>query len=311
MPWLKQGVIYRCAGATEWSVTHAQVPTALVLGDRIRLYYATRDARGRSLTSFIDVAASNPSQIIYQHDRPVMGLGAPGTHDEDGVMSGSIVIDGNDILAYYTGWSTGKSVPYRVAVGLARSSDGGATFNRVFEGPVVDRTPLEPYMTMSPYVLREGSRWHMWYGSGTRWVEVAGKMEPVYVIKHAESADGLRWRQEDITCIVPDHALEANTRPSVIQSAAGYEMWFSYRHSVDYRSGAGGYRIGYAKSADGVAWQRLADPDGLGVTDGSWDSQMIAYPNVIEVAGRRLMFYNGNGFGLSGFGYAQWHEPSE
>jgi hypothetical protein len=33
---------------------------------------------------------------------------------------------------------------------------------------------------------------------------------------------------------------------------------------------------------------------------------MIAYPAVITVDDRKLMFYNGNGFGREGFGYAEW-----
>jgi hypothetical protein len=31
---------------------------------------------------------------------------------------------------------------------------------------------------------------------------------------------------------------------------------------------------------------------------------MVAYPAVVEAGGRTLMFYNGNGFGAGGFGYA-------
>ena len=32
---------------------------------------------------------------------------------------------------------------------------------------------------------------------------------------------------------------------------------------------------------------------------------MTAYPYVVAVGDRYLMFYNGNGFGASGLGYAQ------
>jgi hypothetical protein len=35
---------------------------------------------------------------------------------------------------------------------------------------------------------------------------------------------------------------------------------------------------------------------------------MICYPCVVEVDGRTLMFYNGNGFGQTGFGYAVLEE---
>ena len=88
MVWVKKGLIFECAGGFEWSRTHAQVPTALVLSDRIRLYYATRDDQSRSRTSFLDVDRSDPSKVLYVHSQPVLELGAPGTHDDDGVMVG-------------------------------------------------------------------------------------------------------------------------------------------------------------------------------------------------------------------------------
>jgi len=43
---------------------------------------------------------------------------------------------------------------------------------------------------------------------------------------------------------------------------------------------------------------------GIEKSDNGWDSEMICYPYVIDANGSKLMFYNGNGRGLSGFGYA-------
>ncbi|NND90809.1 MAG: hypothetical protein HKN42_08075 [Granulosicoccus sp.] len=238
-----------------------------------------------------------------------MQFGEAGTHDEDGVMVGCLVEDQGDLLMYYTGWSRGYTVPYRVSVGLAKSTDGGITFERVFKGPVVDRTPHEPYMTMSPYVVRHDGVWKMWYGSGTGWTEIDGKMEPLYVTKYAESADGLDWIQDNLLSIEPLHELEANTRPSVSIGPSGYDMWYSYRHSVDYRDGKGGYRIGHATSKDGKTWDRQADPKGLAPDGDGWAGRMTCYPNVLDIDGVRVMFHNGDGFGASGFGYAVW-EPA-
>lgn len=306
MAWQQKGMIFKPDGSHAWSRTHAQVPSALVLADRIRLYYATRDEQGRSLTSFIDVALDNPAEILYVHNRPVMELGAPGCHDEDGVMVGCVLSVGEEVWMYYTGWSRGGSVPYRVSCGLAISQDGGFHFTRKFDGPVVDRTPYEPHMTMSPYVMTSPGYWRMWYGSGTKWENVDGKWEPIYVIKYAESEDGLRWRQPNVLCIPPLHALEANTRPSVLATELGLEMWFSYRHSIDFRVGSGGYRIGHAVSHDGQQWLRSESPVGLQPGFAEWNKNMMAYPCVIQVDGRRFMFHNGDGFGCSGLGYSEW-----
>jgi hypothetical protein len=278
----------------------------LLLDDRIRIYYATRDERGRSNTSFIEVDINDPSHVLYDHPRTVMTLGEPGAHDEDGVMVGCVVRADDEVRMYYTGWSRGHSVPYRVSCGLAISRDGGRSFGRAFDGPVVDRTRFEPHMTMSPYVLKEEKRWRMWYGSGLRWVEVSGAHEPIYAIKYAESLDGFSWQQPNLLCIPQLHPLEANTRPSVLRRENEWEMWFSYRHSHEFRGGSGAYRIGYATSDDGLVWRRQEDPQGLEAVGAGWNSSMMAYPAVVVAGGRRVMFHNGDGFGRSGLGYAEW-----
>ena len=304
--WIKKGLIFKPSGEHNWSQSHAQVPSCLVMEDRLRVYYATRDQQGRSHTSFIDLDRKNPSQVLYVHDKPVMDLGAAGTHDEDGVMVGCVIAVNAEIWMYYTGWSKGATVPYRVSVGLAISHDGGATFQRAFPGPVVDRTPAEAYMTMSPYVIKDGDNWRLWYGSGTGWVTIDGKQEPLYIIKQASSSNGLTWHQPNKTSISPLHPFEANTRPSILKIGDLYHMWFSYRDSIDYRDGQGAYRIGHAISLDGATWQRQEDPPGLSPSGTDWDSHMMAYPNVIHVDGRYIMFHNGNRFGTTGFGWAEW-----
>lgn len=297
-------MIFAPDGGFDWSRTHAQAPAAILMGDRIRVYYGARNDENRSRTSFFEVDRGDPTRLLYVHDRPVIDFGKPGTHDEDGVIGSQLVQVGEELRLYYGGVSRGGHVPYRMSIGLASSRDGGLTFERVFEGPVVDRTPLEPYMTMAPNMLVEDGRWTMWYGSGTGWVEVDGKFEPTYQIKVAYSDDGLAWRQTNHTCIPKLHELEANTRPSVLRTADGYEMWFCYRSSENYRDGEGSYRLGYATSTDGRDWTRHPDPEGLQPAGSGWNSSTMAYPSVIVVDGRKLMFHNGDGFGKSGVGCA-------
>lgn len=302
MDWKQLGAIFVPSGAFAWSKTHAQAPAALVMGDRIRVYYGTRDADNRSRTSFFDCDRADPTRVLYVHDQPVLGLGKPGTHDEDGAIGSQAMMVGDEMWLYYGGVSRGGNVPYRMSVGLARSRDGGLTFERAFEGPVVDRTPHEPYMTMAPNILIENGIWTMWYGSGTGWVEIDGKFEPTYQIKLARSDDGLRWRQLNHACIPKLDPLEANTRPSVLRTPDGYEMWFSYRNSIGYRDGTGSYRIGYATSSDGETWSRQPDPEGLKPAAEGWNSATMSYPSVVIADGRKIMFHNGDGFGQTGVG---------
>lgn len=82
-------------------------------------------------------------------------------------------------------------------------------------------------------------------------------------------------------------------------------MLFCFRESFDFRATAGrGYRLGYASSTDLKRWTRddsQAPPLGPA---GSWDSEMMCYPHLIESGGRVFALYNGNEFGKHGFGAA-------
>jgi hypothetical protein len=124
------------------------------------------------------------------------------------------------------------------------------------------------------------------------------------VIKYAFSEDGINWVRPNLQCISQSHEEEAFSHPTVIKDGDRYRMWYCFRNSRDYRDGTGAYRIGYAESVDGLEWTRMDESNGLPVSSEGWDSTMTCYPFVISVDGRTVMFYNGNGFGRSGFGYA-------
>ena len=62
---------------------------------------------------------------------------------------------------------------------------------------------------------------------------------------------------------------------------------------------------GYAESNDGLEWKRKDEEVGIETSDNGWDSEMLAYPYIYKHNEKIYMFYNGNGFGKSGFGYAE------
>ena len=306
MRWVKTGQIFTTSHQHEWMAHHACVPVVDKVGDDLlRIYFGPRDAEGRTRTAFIEVEADNPANVVYVHPRPILDLGKRGTFDDSGAMPSCIVNDGPRKYLLYIGWNQTVTVAYRNAVGLAISHDGGRTFDRVFEGPIVDRTPLEPYFCASPFAIIDGGRWRLWYASCTEFLEVNGKPEPRYQIKYAESSNGRDWLRPNLTCIDYTFPGEANARPCVIQEHGRYRMWYCYRGSVGYRTDRNqSYRLGYAESKDGVAWTRLDHLVGMDRSDAGWDSEMIAYPFVYEHRGVKHMLYNGNGFGETGIGHA-------
>jgi len=304
MKWQKQGLIFSPSNANGWMKTHAQVPTPLVCEGFIRVYFSSRPERKVSLTTFVDLDLDNPSRILRLNPNPILALGKPGTFDEHGVMPSCAIRDGNRVFLYYSGWSRGGSVPYTNSTGLAISEDGGETFRRISDGPILSKSLHDPYSATSPVVLKEDDAWHMWYCSGTGWLDIAGKYEHTYDIKYARSNDGIVWEPAAAPVIPQRTEHEAITRPYVVKSRDGYDMWFCYRGSHNFRDGENAYRISYAHSKDLQQWCREDDTVGIDISETGWDSKMIAYPAVITTKGRTLMFYNGNGFGVDGFGYA-------
>ena len=306
MRWVKKGLIFKVDGQSEWMAHHACVPIAdRVSDDVLRIYFGPRDGRGRTRTTFLEVEADNPSRVLRVHDRPVLDLGRLGAFDDSGVMPSCIVNHAGRKYLFYIGWSPAVTVPYRNAIGLAVSDDGGLTFERLFEGPIVDRTRHEPYFTASPFALVEQGLWRLWYASSTGFVVADGRPEPVYQIKYAESRDGAEWVRSGRPCIDYVRDGEANARPCVLFDRGRYRMWYCFRGSRGYRTDRDeSYRLGYAESPDGVVWTRMDDRVGIERSAEGWDSRMMEYPFVYEHKGRKHMLYNGNGFGESGFGWA-------
>jgi len=280
--------------------THAAVPFARhVGGDDFLVYVSGRDERGRSHTGLLEVQIKDVPRVLGVRPEPVLRPGAPGAFDDSGAMLSWVTPRGDGVThLYYIGWNRGVDVPFRNALGLAIET--GTSPARKWGGqfgaaPLLDRGVHDPAFTASCCVLRE-STWRMWYVSGLRWDVRAGAPHPLYHIKYAESEDGITWRRNGRVSI--DFANEhehAISRPSVLTDAEGYHMWYSVRGDR--------YRIGYARSADGLTWTR-DDGLGLAASGDGWDASMVEYPHVFDHAGTRYMLFNGDGYGRTGLGAA-------
>ena len=262
-------------------------------GSQVRLYFSSRDERNRAQIGRATIDLDRPTPQ-FEAD-VVIGLGATGTFDDSGVTGGCLVSVGAGQHLYYSGWSLPGDVPFVFHIGCAVSSNG-STFEKVSDAPVLGRSSIDPYLTASPSILVEGGVWRMWYVSGTGWT-ADPRPEPNYLIRYAESRDGIEWRPSGRVCIGFSYEGEhAIARPHVIKDGSVYRMWYSHRGSA--------YRIGYAESSDGLDWVRKDDQAGIDVSSGGWDSEMVCYPWVGDVGGTRRMLYNGNGYGRTGIGQA-------
>lgn len=307
MNWNKKGLIYQPTGEMSWSKSHAQVPVPYELDNCIRVLFSTRDESGRSNPGFVDLDKKDLKKIIQIGNRPILSLGKAGEFDDCGVMPSWMIYHENKWWLYYIGWNVRNTIPYHNSVGLAFSKDG-LNFEKFSNGPLWDRNYNDPhYSGTSCVLIDDNGVWRNWYLSCTEWREVNGKMEPRYHIKYAESKDGINWIRNGKVAIDYRNNEEAGiVKASVIKEAGIYKMWYSYRNFSNYRTDKNNsYRIGYAESLNGIEWKRMDDINGLDVSSSGWDSLMVEYPHVMNLNKKKIMFYNGNGFGQSGFGYAE------
>jgi len=293
MTWTKMGRVFDPSAQGTPAATHAALP--VLDADALRLYFSSRDERGRSHIRAADLTF-DPLAVRGPGAPPILGPGELGTFDDAGVTSSCIVRHAGRTFLYYTGWSLGVTVPFYLQAGLA-VNDGGPMFRRLSAAPLLDRNAVDPYLTASPWVMVDGSTWRMWYVSGTAWERIGPEVRHRYHIKYAESPDGIHWVRAGVVSI--DYATTdeyAFGRPCVLKEDGVYRMWYSCRGEH--------YQIGYAESNDGVAWTRKDAECGLAVSAEGWDSEMTTYPFVFRHQGQLHMLYNGNGYGRSGIGLA-------
>jgi hypothetical protein len=298
--WIKKGPIFCADKNYEWMQTHAAIPFADHLKDDIyRIYFTTRDKKNRSHVAFLDVDITNPTRFLSISSEPVLKPGRVGLFDDSGAMGSCLVHFAGRTYLFYVGWSLGITVPFYVNIGVAMYQNENKAFEKKSKAPLIERTNVDPYLTTSMFALIEDGMWRIWYTSGKTWKIENNKPKHYYFIKYAESADGLHWNRTGVVCIdFKTRSEYAITVPCVLKEDGIYKMWYSYRGDS--------YRIGYAESNDGIAWERKDDEAGIDVSKSGWDSEMIEYPFVFVHQGTKYMLYNGNGYGKSGFGYAMW-----
>jgi hypothetical protein len=315
--WKKFGKVFdpKDLKVGSWMYEFAQSPSVVIEQSYVRVFFCSRpapspDGQYLSYISYIDLDRDNLLHIRRVCQQPVLTLGKFGTFDEFGTYPVSVIRENNSLRAYYAGWTRCESVPFNAAIGLAISYDGGESFERLGDGPVLSYSPDEPFLLGSPRIRKFGERWQLWYVAGKEWLMTDGKQEPVYKIRMASSENGIDWVKHGYDLIADKLGPhECQACPDVSYRNGRYHMFFSYRDIRNYKSGEGGYRIGYASSSDMVNWQRKDDLVGIGLSDNGWDSDMVNYPHLFELDGNTYMLYQGNGMGRTGFGLAVLESP--
>jgi hypothetical protein len=298
MRWKKLGRLYCPESVHPKLASHAANPLAVLLeGDVYRVFFSGRDVQNRSSVGFVDVDIIK-RELVYTHNKPVFEHGSENSFYSHGVSIGNCYEADGHRYILFMGWQCPVGGHWRGDIGrLVLAPDLSLRIDG--DEPFMPTDASDPISLSYPWVI-PGSNgdYHMWYGSTATWD--AGNGEMLHVINHAVSNDGHHWQRQGLAVPYRLGTAQAFSRPSVIGNQDdGYHMWFSYR------SGSGEkYRIGYAYSQKGQAWELRLNEAGIDVSTSGWDSEMIEYPFVFDHKGRRFMLYNGNGYGETGFGMA-------
>lgn len=301
MKWEKRGLIFKPEKISDWQDNTFTTPIPLLIKENlIRIFGGFRDKQGVSRIGYIDVLASNPSEIIEVSKTPVLDIGKKGMFDDNGVILGSVFKDENKIRMYYVGFQLVNNVKFLAFSGLAISTDNGTTFKRHQETPIFDRYKNEHYFRAIHAVLKINNTYKVWYAAGDSWEIINNISYPRYKIFYAESHNGIDFEQKEGISVIDCNKNEYRIgRPTVFFEEGIYKMYFtSDTFSKEYRAG-------YAESKDGIHWERMDEKLGLNISSEGWDSEMICYPTSIKTPHGNFLFYSGNGMGHSGVGYAE------
>lgn len=300
--WTKRGLVFDTArqGVGGWMRHSALTPTPYRLDDElIRVYAGFRDADGVSRIGYVDVRADDPAAVVRVSAEPVLDIGRGGCFDDNGVILGDLVDAPGGLHLFYVGFQRVARAKFLAFSGLAVSGDGGNSFRRAQETPILDRAPGRSTIGAVHSVMYENGCWRLWYAVGDDWETIGGQPFPRYHIRYAEAADLAAIPRADHVCLRPRGSEYRIGRPRVYRRGGRYVMVFT-RGNV-----TGEYFPGVASSDDGIAWERHDETLGIALSASGWDSRTLCYPALIRGRDKLLMFYNGNDMGVDGFGVAE------
>jgi len=299
MKWKKLGVLIHPDKNAYWMTSHVGPSFAEVIDDKkLAIYVTGRDMNNVSRIGIVYVSLEGEKHSVLEISQEVLfDVGEIGTFDESGVSYPWLVRKGSDVFMYYAGWVAGGLSRFQNYAGVAVSKDGGKTYTRPKNVPILDRTDSEPFGSGSCCVFIENGIWKMYYTAFGPWQNIPGKNRPSYNIKYAHSVDGINWVREGK--VIVDFKNEDEYvigKPVLVKDKDLYRLWVSCRGES--------YRIGYAESKDGMTYIRKDEEVGIDVSPSGWDDKMIEYGYVFDYKERRYMIYNGNDFGKTGLGIA-------
>lgn len=338
--WTKRGIVLEPGFAGPRSASFVSSPSVVRLHDgRLRMYVWVADGEppwlhGRQIIVAAEADPADPLEWTVVSAEEMLGPGPAGGVRDRGVGFPHVVPrDDGPWLMYYGTWGGDWTVTQELTnrLGVAVSHDDGLTWEVATEDalPSGAAGSFDAGAIPSAVVLRPNrDEYLMWYTAAEKYVRFGDVNQGILNIGMARSDDGLDWVKQDEPALGAREAA-ANpyeaclARPAVLEIDGVYHMWLgvydmapgSRPNDADSaggavspagvdRTGAGSYRLEYARSTDGVTWTRYADQPVLPLTPGGFDSTSQTYASVVDMGEEIWLFYTGDGLGATGIGLA-------
>jgi hypothetical protein len=184
------------------------------------------------------------------------------------------------------GWQQKQGHHWRGDIGRINLSDG--KISMLLGVNEEDKVSLS-----YPHVMFDEGVYKMWYGSTESWTSDNGEM--IHTIKYATSNDCKQWHCHGTVVPYELGVAQAFLSHVCINLIKDIRCGFLIGEEMVYLIG-----IGYAFSDNGKDWKM--SQSNLTVSGEGWDSDMVCYPHVFKHKNNLFMLYNGNRYGINGFG---------
>jgi len=247
------------------SATGVSSPAVALRGTQFKMWYAELNSPGHyhmRLAGSWDGAFWYPDFAL----KPV-GLGEAGGWFDRGTLPGTLQF----VSGVWQMWYAGLHGAVQ-SIGFSNSTDGSTWV----EAPL---NPIQGFglpgswdsaSLSRPSVILDGKRYKMWFAGfdGAKWA-----------IGTASSALGEKPVPPKTNPALPLGDLESwdsggMFRPSVVFKDGIYHMWYTGSSSPD---GSTGFSVGYARSTDGVNWQKPSRKPVLENSTSGWDGSWVGF----------------------------------
>ena len=282
-----------------WDDVHISHLSVLFDGNKYHLWYAGNNG---SLRSIGYARSANGVGWEKYPGNPVLSDGLGDVWDGEFVTQPSVLHDGIKFHMWYAGYDGTN-----MRIGYATSADY-VNWTKNIANPVLDlgeSGSWDSARVSNPFVLYDGTQYCMWY---------AGYDNTNMRIGYATSADGIVWNKH-----ASNPVLDLGTNgsmdsagvsgPTVILETAlltgdTYRMWYTGYDGVNFK-------IGYATSEDGIAWNKHASNPVLSGESGTWDEVGVSSPAVVFTGSNYCMWYEGYNGDNTKIGYATSWGPGD